>query len=130
MATFYLLILFTYYFVLSLKNKYTIPYHTIPYHLQKTSPNVISPICFAIFISLFDSTLDSADCWSAHSDPITHAAARETASNMCANGAWLGGVGRVAPSKQKSWLRRWRTWTWRSPDGNTRNEIDYMGCTS
>ena len=24
--------LFTYYFVLSLKNKYTIPYHTIPYH--------------------------------------------------------------------------------------------------
>ena len=28
MATFYLLIFFTYYFVLSLKNKYTIPYHT------------------------------------------------------------------------------------------------------
>ena len=29
-----------------------------------------------------------------------------TASNVCASDAWLGGVGRVAPSKQKSWLRR------------------------
>ena len=29
-------------------------------------PNVISPIFFAIFISLWGSTHDSADCWSAH----------------------------------------------------------------
>ena len=29
-------------------------------------PNVISPIFFAIFISLWGSTHDSANCWSAH----------------------------------------------------------------
>ncbi len=35
-------------------------------HLQKPSPNVISPIFFAIYISLWGSTHDSADCWSAY----------------------------------------------------------------
>ena len=29
---------------------------------KKNSPNVISPICFDIFISVFGSTHDSADC--------------------------------------------------------------------
>ena len=41
-------ILFTYYFVLSLKNKYTIPYHTIPYHTipyqhRRWSPDMSAP---------------------------------------------------------------------------------------
>ena len=42
---------------------------------------------FAIFISLWGSTHDSADRWSA------------TASNVCTTDAWLGGIGRVPPNK-------------------------------
>ena len=39
-------------------------------NVYKNPPlNVISPTCFAIFISLWDSTHDSADCWSAHRPP-------------------------------------------------------------
>ena len=68
-------------------------------HLQKPCPKCHFTYIFAIFISLWGSTHDSADCWSAHRSL--------TASNVCTNDARLGGVGRVAP-KQKSWLRRWR----------------------
>ena len=55
---------------------------------------------FAIFISLWGSTHDSADCRSAHRPKLPAAA-----SNMCTADVRLGGNGRVAP-KQKSWLRR------------------------
>ena len=58
---------------------------------------------FAIFISLWGSTHDSADCWSDHSAPRPKLPA--TASNVCTTDARLGAVGRVAP-KQKSWLRK------------------------
>ena len=43
-----------------------------------------------------------------------------TASNLCTTDAWLGGVGRVPPPKQKSWLRRWH-----APDEKSHNHIDY-----
>ena len=57
-------------------------------------PNAISPIFFAIFISLWGSTHDSADCWTgALTDPRLPA----TASNVCTTDARLGGVGRVPP---------------------------------
>ena len=39
------------------------------WHLQKPAPDVIW-YCFAMFISLWGSTHDSVDCWSAHSSPI------------------------------------------------------------
>ena len=52
----------------------------------------------AIFILFWGATHDSADCWSAHRSP---------ASNVCTTNARLGGVGRVPPPQQKSWLRRW-----------------------
>ena len=55
---------------------------------------------FAIFISLWGSTHDSADCFSAHRPQLP-----ATASNVCITDAWLGGVGRMFPLK-KSWLRR------------------------
>ena len=42
-----------------------------------------------------------------------------TASTMCATDAWLGGVGRVAPSKQKSWLCRWWLGTYMGGGGQT-----------
>ena len=73
---------------------------------------------FAIFISLWGSTHDSADCWTgALTDPRLPA----TASNVCTTDGRLGGVGRVTPPpKQKSWLRprscvfsfvfAWRLW--------------------
>ena len=49
---------------------------------------------FAIFISLWGSTHDSADCWTgALTDPRLPA----TASNVCTTDARLGGVGRVPP---------------------------------
>ena len=53
-------------------------------------PNVISPIFFAIYISLWGSTHDSAR---ALTDPRLPA----TASNVCTTDARLGGVGRVPP---------------------------------
>ena len=62
-------------------------------------PNVISPIFFAIFISLWGSTHDSADCWTgALTDPRLPA----TASNVCTTDTRLGGVGRVPPPPNKN----------------------------
>ena len=55
-------------------------------------PNVISPIFFVIFISLWGSTHDSAYCWSAHISP----AARDSFKRELDRDAWLGGVGRLA----------------------------------
>ena len=76
-------------------------------------PNVISPIFFAIFISLWGSTHDSADCWTgALTDPRLPA----TASNVCTTDARLGGVGRVPPPQTKilatpvGYIRRGTGW--------------------
>ena len=56
------------------------------YNIYKNHPpNVISPIFFAIFTSLWGSTHDSADCWSAYRPD-----------------AMLGGVGRVPPLPNKN----------------------------
>ena len=64
-------------------------------------PNVMSfhLYFFAIFISLWGSTHDSADCWTgALTDPRLPA----TASNVCTTDARLGGVGRVPPPPNKN----------------------------
>ena len=65
-------------------------------------PNVISSIFFAIFISLWGSTHDSSDCWSAHRS----SAARDSFKRVhdWCKAAWRRPDG---PPKQKSWLRRW-----------------------
>ena len=47
-------------------------YHTNVFEAENIKyppPNVISPIFFAIFISLCGSTHDSADYWNAHRSP-------------------------------------------------------------
>ena len=73
---------------------YIIPmYLRLTTFTKKPPPNVISPIFFAIFISLCGSTHDSAG---AFTDPRLPA----TASNVCTTDARLGGVGRVAPSNK------------------------------
>ena len=59
---------------------------------------------FAIFISLWGSTHDSANCWSAHRS----SAARDSfkrVHDLCK--AWWRRPGAPPPPKQKSWLRRW-----------------------
>ena len=57
--------------------------------VQKPSPKCHFTYIFAIFISLWGSTHDSADCWSAH----RYSAARDSFK-------------RVHGPQQKSWLRR------------------------
>ena len=71
--------------------------HFIPMYLTltKTLPKCHFTYRFAIFISPFGSTHDSADCWSAHRSPV----ARETASNVCKTDASLGVVGRAPQTK-------------------------------
>ena len=86
---------------------YIIPMYLRLTTFTKTFPQMSFHLYFfAIFISLWGSTHDSADCWTgALTDPRLPA----TASNVCTTDARLGGVGRVPPPpKQKSWLRRWR----------------------
>ena len=74
-------------------------------HLQKTSPNVISPIFFAIYISLWGSTHDSADYWSAHRSLQLSA----TTSNVCTTDARLCGVGRVPPQTKSMATPVWQS---------------------
>ena len=57
-------------------------------NIYKKPHQMSSPIFFAIFISLFESTHDSADCWSAH-DATRHQLLA-TASNVCNTDAWPG----------------------------------------
>ena len=81
-----------------------IPFEADNIH-KKHPPHVISSCIFLLF--LFRSgapppmTLLTAG---ALTDPQLPA----TASNVCTTDARLGGVGRVALPKQKSWLRRWQ----------------------
>ena len=57
------------------------------------------PYFFCIFISLWGSTHDSADCWTAHISSAAH-----DKLQTCTTDAMLGVVGRVP---QTSWLLWW-----------------------
>ena len=74
---------------------YIIPMYLRLTPFTKTFPQMSFHLYFvAIFISLWGSTHDSADCWTgALTDPRLPA----TASNVCTTDARLGGVGRVPP---------------------------------
>ena len=61
---------------------------------------------FAIFISLWGSTHDSADCWSAHRSSAARASFKRV-HDWCKVG-WRR-PGAPPPPKQISWLRRWPT---------------------
>ena len=60
-------------------------------------------IFFAIFISLWGSTHDSVDCWSAHRSPAACNSSKRV-HDWCKDGWRRPGA---HPHKQKSWLRRW-----------------------
>ena len=79
---------------------YIIPMYLRLTTFTKTFPQMSFHLYFfAIFISLWGSTHDSADCWTgALTDPRLPA----TASNVCTTDARLGGVGRVAPPPNKN----------------------------
>ena len=81
-------------------------YTKIPMYLRVTTftknlPQMSFHLYFlAICISLWGSTHDSADCWSAHSPPPSARVSFKSVPD-----ARLCGVGRMPP-KKKSWLRR------------------------
>ena len=75
----------------------TFMYHTNVFEAdniyKKPPPNEISPIFFAIFISFWVSTHDSANCWSAHRPP----AARDSFNHVQDWCKAVGGIGGVPP---------------------------------
>ena len=82
---------FTYILVFEVDNIYKNP-----------PPNVIPPIFVAIFISPWVSTHDLLTA-----GELTYPQLLATVSNVCTTDVRLGGVGRVPPPQQKSWLLRW-----------------------
>ena len=72
----------------------------------KPLPHVIFTYLFCYFNSLFGSTHDSADYWSAHSAPRPHMPVRQLRECARMMHGWVSSVG--WPLKQKSWLRRLR----------------------
>ena len=78
---------------------YIIPMYLRLTTFTKTFPQMSFHLyIFAIFISLWGSTHDSADCWTgALTDPRLPA----TASNVCTTDTRLGGLGRVPPPQTK-----------------------------
>ena len=99
---------------------YIIPMYLRLTTFTKTFPQMSFHLYFfAIFISLWGSTHDSADCWTG---VLTDPRLPATASNVCTTDARLGGVGRVPPPpQQKSWLRRCLS---KCTHGGTQNTIE------
>ena len=91
---------FTYNFI------YKPVYHTNVFdadNIYKNPPqnNVISPICFAIFISLFGSTHDSADCWRAHDAPRPPSCPRQLQTCGRLMHGWVEAAGCPPPPPTK-----------------------------
>ena len=84
--------------------------YIIPMYLRLTTFTKPSPKChftYIFLLFLFCSETPPMTLLTARA--LTDPRLPATASNVCTTDARLGGVGRVPPPKQKSWLRRWLT---------------------